>query len=299
MIEKIVRYLSDKSYRFSVNAILGFHDDMSDEDFLRETYRLQVGEDLNLDNPVKFAEKIQWLKIHDRKPEYNLLVDKYEVKKIVGNIIGEQYIVPTLGLWENFDDIDFDALPDKFVLKCTHDSGGIVIVDDKTKLNRSTAKRKLNKHLKRNLYRFGREWVYKDVPPRLIAEKYLGNDLSDYKFFCFSGEPKYCQVIASRWKGETIDFFDMNWAHQEFVGLNPDVQNSATEIPCPKNFELMKKLAAKLAKDTCFRRIDFYEIDGAIYFGEITFFPRAGFGKFKPDKWNKILGDMIILPRGD
>ena len=289
--------MTDSAYRFSVNAILGFYDGWSDEKYLRAQYRLQVGEELDLDNPKNFAEKIQWLKIHDRKPEYNKLVDKYEAKLFAAKLIGEKYIVPTLGLWNNFDEINFDELPQRFVLKCTHDSGGVFIVEEKSNFNRDAAKKLLTRHLKRNLYRYGREWVYKDVPPRLIAEKFLESDIRDYKFFCFGGKPEYCQVISDRHSGETIDFFDMNWTHQEFIGLNVNVVNSAKPIDCPKNFELMKKFAGILAADSIFRRIDFYEVEGQLFFGEITFFPKSGFGKFKPDKWNKILGDMIKLSR--
>ena len=303
IFKKGTRYFSNPVYRFDVNAILGLYDDKPEEEFLAEQFYLHCGQKLNLENPTTFCEKIQWLKIHDRDPKYNLLVDKHEVKSYVANLIGAEYVIDSYGVWNNFDEIDFDALPNQFVLKCTHDSGGIVIVKDKATFDVKKARRVLEKHLKRNLYRYAREWVYKDVKPRILAEKFMaevsGDDLTDYKFYCFNGEPKFCQVIANRRTDESIDFFDMDWTHQEFiglVGLSTTLHNSATPIPSPKNFALMKKLAGVLAEGSLFRRIDFYEIDGKVYFGEITFYPNAGLGTFTPDKWNKILGNMLVLP---
>lgn len=299
IFRKGIRYFSDSAYRFDVNAILGFYDNKPDDEFIAEQYFLHLGQKLDLEKPVTFCEKIQWLKIHDRDPKYNLMVDKFEAKIYVAKIIGEEYIIPSYGVWDNFDAIDFDALPNQFVLKCTHDSGGIVIVKDKGKFDARKARQLLEKHLRRNLYRYAREWVYKDVKPRILAEKFMeevdGGDLTDYKFYCFNGEPKFCQVITDRRTDESIDFFDMAWRLQEFIGLSKNVHHSAKKIPRPKNFELMKKLAATLAQSSIFRRIDFYEIEGRIYFGEITFYPNAGLGTFTPDKWNKILGDMINL----
>ncbi len=295
-----MRYLSEPEYRFAVNAILGFYDDKSDEEFISEQFFLSGGQKLNLEKPVTFGEKIQWLKIHDRNPKYNSMVDKYEAKIYVANLIGKEYIIPSYGVWEKFDEINFDALPNQFVLKCTHDSGGIVIVKDKAALDMKKARQLLEKHLQRNLYRYAREWVYKDVKPRILAEKFMeeaaGGDLTDYKFYCFNGVPKFCQVITDRRTDESIDFFDMDWRLQEFIGLSRNLHHSTKKFAPPKNLELMKKFAAILAQDSIFRRIDFYEVADKVYFGEITFYPNAGLGTFKPDKWNKILGDMIVLP---
>lgn len=255
---------------------------------------------INIAQPRSFSEKLQWLKLHNRKPEYTTMVDKIAVKDYVAKKIGEEYIIPTIGVYEKFDDIDFNKLPKQFVMKCNHDSGGLIICKDKTKLDIKAAKKKINKSLKRNYYYTGREWPYKNVKPKIIIEQYMEDtesaELMDYKFYCFNGEPKYCQVIADRSTNETIDFYDMDWVHQPFTGLGLPLKPFAKKLhDMPKTFELMKKSAKKLAKGIPFVRIDFYEINGKMYFGEITFYPASGFGKFSPDEWNKKLGDMIDL----
>ena len=298
-----MKYLSEPAYRFAVNAILGFYDNMPDDEFIRKQYFLVFGRKVNLENPVTFYDKIQWLKIHDRNPEYNRIVDKYEAKIHAANLIGEEYIIPSYGVWENFDDIDFDALPNQFVLKCTHDSGSLVVVRDKNSHDMKQSRQFLKKRLRRNLYRYAREWVYKDVKPRILAEKYMeeaaGDALIDYKFLCFNGTPKFCEVITDRWTDESTDFFDMNWKHLDLMDLSNlagQEHNNLRQPDRPKNFELMAEFATILARDTIFRRVDFYEIKGKVYFGEITFYPCAGLVLLAPDKWNKILGDMIVLP---
>ena len=256
---------------------------------------------LNLDNPQTFNEKLQWLKLYNRKPEYTMMVDKYAVKDYVASIIGSEYIIPTLGVWEKFDEIDFDKLPNQFVLKCTHDSGRVVICKDKSKFDYNFARKRINKGMRTNYYLLGREWPYKDVKRRIIAEKFMEEDLSpqkmlvDYKFFCFDGEPRYCQVIQDRDTKETIDFFDMKWNHQEFVGLNPAAGPAAQCPVKPCNFGDMKRIAKALSKDVPFSRIDLYEIQNKVYFGEITLYPADGFGVFSPEKYEEILGEMIRL----
>lgn len=273
---------------------------LPDRQFIMLKWRLSRGYKLNLDNPKTFNEKLQWLKLNYRKPEYTVMVDKFQAKQYVSNIIGEEYIIPTLGVWDRFNDIDFDKLPNQFVLKCTHDSGGLVICKDKSKLDLSAARKKINRSLKRDYYLAGREWPYKDVPRKIIAEKYMedesGRDLRDYKFYCFNGEPKYCQVISDRRSNETVDFFDMDWNHQEFTGLGvPHKPFSNMPVPIPVNFEKMKGFARELSKGISFLRVDLYEVNKKIYFGELTFFPDSGFGTFSPDNWNYVLGDMIDL----
>lgn len=188
---------------------------MNDEKCLGFWYKYRFGTRLNLKNPKTFNEKIQWLKLYDRNPLYTTMVDKYEAKKYVASIIGEEYIIPTLGVWDKFDDIDFDKLPNQFVLKCTHDSGGLAVCKDKKVFDINAARKRINRSLKRNFYWIGREWPYKDVRPRIIAEQYMENsdgrtELSDYKFYCFNGKPEYCHVISDRTQNETMDFFDMN-----------------------------------------------------------------------------------------
>lgn len=228
------------------------------------------------------------------------MVDKYEVKKYVADIIGEQYIIPTLGVWDRVEDIDFDSLPNQFVLKCTHDSGGLVICRDKNKLDISSAKNKLKKSLKSNYYLHGREWPYKDVKPRIIAEQYMvdesGYELKDYKFFCFHGEPKYCQVISGRDTEMCVDFYDGNWRHQPFHEP-AEYPFSQSEIRKPLMYDKMIELAKVLSQDIPFVRIDFYDINGAIYFGEITFFPTSGLGEFSPNEWNYKFGSWINLQK--
>lgn len=271
----------------------------NDETYLRILYRLIMGRQLNLENPQTFQEKIQWLKLHNRKPEYAKMVDKYEAKKYVASIIGEEYIIPTLGVWNSFEDIDFSQLPDRFVLKCTHDSGRVVICKDKSKFDIIQARKRINKAMRTNYYLRGREWPYKNVKPRIIAEYFMEDEknpqstLADYKFYCFHGEPKFCQVIQDRETKETIDFFDMEWQHQEFVGLNPVARPAAICPQKPQGFEVMKRIACNLSKNEPFSRIDLYEINGRVYWGEITLFPSSGLGNFTPKEWNHKLGEMI------
>lgn len=266
--------------------------------YISVMYRLRRGYWMNFDNPVKFNEKLQWLKLHDHQSRYIKMVDKYEAKKYVADIIGDDYIIPTLGVWESVEDIDFDSLPDKFVLKCTHDSGGLVICKDKKTLNIEKAKYKIKKSMGSNYYNVGKEWPYKFVKKRIIAEKYIAeddHDLTDYKFYCFGGEPKYCQVIMDRSTKETIDFFDTEWNHQGFVGLNKKAGNAEYFPERPKNYEQMLQLASRLSQGIDFSRIDLYESGGKCYFGEITFYPASGFGKFTPEEYDDYLGALIHL----
>lgn len=300
---RIKRIIHNPSpYLIIVLNSLGFFRNLDVEIYLKKVFKLRVGIKLNLNTPRTFTEKLQWLKIHDHKPQYTTMVDKYEVKKYVADKIGEQYIIPTLGVWESFDEINFNKLPNQFVLKCTHDSGGLVICRNKIQFDKQAARRKISKSLKRNYYYLGREWPYKNVPPRIIAEQYMKDsetsELRDYKFFCFNGEPIYCQVISDRSSVETIDFYDMEWTHQPFTGLAlPRKPFSEVSISVPRTFEKMKKSAKVLSKDIPFVRVDFYEINGEMYFGELTFYPASGFGEFSPDEWNYKLGDMITLPK--
>lgn len=273
----------------------------SDKQYLQMMYWLHLGRKLNLKNPKTFNEKLQWLKLYNHKPEYTIMVDKEKAKEYVAKLIGEEHIIPTLGVWDDPDDIDFDALPDQFVLKCNHNSGtGMCICRDKSKLDIEKVKAELRKGLKENYFMRWREWPYKNVPRKILAEKFMvdesGTELKDYKIFCFNGEPRYCQVISDRNTDEKIDFYDMHWKRLVgLVGLNDKVHNSEYAIPCPESFENMKQMASLLAKSIPFSRIDFYEINHQAYFGEITFFPATGFGNFNPREWNVKMGDMITL----
>ena len=267
-----------------------------DSIYLKIIFKKIMHKSLNLDNPQTFNEKLQWLKLYDRKPEYTTMVDKYAVKKYVADIIGEEYIIPTLGVWNHFDEIDFDKLPNQFVLKCTHDSGGLVICKDKAILDKVAAKKKLETSLKNNYYWGGREWPYKNVKPRIIAEKYMADDLCDYKLFCFDGVPRLTLVCSERFTKDGLkeDFYDEAWNHLNLQ--RPAHGNVLLPIARPKQYELMKELAAKLSEKIPFVRIDFYEIHNNVYFGEITFYPASGFEGFKPEEWDLKLGEWIQLP---
>lgn len=272
-----------------------------DKFYLQLIYRLRMGEKLHLDNSRKFTEKIQWLKLYNRKPEYTMMVDKYAVKDYVENIIGKEHIIPTLGVWDRVEDIDWNSLPNRFVLKTTHGGGGggVFICKDKTSLNVRAVSSKLRKAMKSNIAGGYGEKPYEKVPKRIIAEEFMEDpnqdDLVDYKFFCFNGVPTYCQVIANRRTKETIDFFDMEWNHQEFCGFNPKCSNA--ERPEPKLAKLaqMVKISENLSKDIPFLRVDLYYINGNVYFGELTFFPASGYGVFTPEGWNEKLGSMLSL----
>ena len=271
-----------------------------DELYLKILYKNRLRKKLNLESPKTYNEKIQWLKLYNRKKEYISMVDKYQVKEYVANKLGKEYIIPTIGVWDNFDDINFEDLPNQFVLKCTHDSGGIVICKDKNKLDIKSIRKKINHSLKRRYYKNTREWPYKGVKPRIIAEPYMVDEnekeLKDYKFFTFNGKVKTMFIATDR-NAETetcFDFFDENFNHLPFENGHP---NAKKKIYKPKNFEYMIKLAEELSKDLIHARIDFYNINGKIYFGEITFFHWSGLKKFVPEEWDYKFGEWINLPK--
>jgi len=274
---------------------------LSDENYVKLQFRAFMNKRLNLKKPVTYNEKIQWLKLYDHNPLYTTLVDKNGVKEYVANIIGEQYIIPTLGVWDSFEDIDFDTLPDKFVLKCTHDSGGLTICTDKNLLDKEFVKLRMEKYLKRNYYLQSREWPYKNVKPRIIAEEYMedaeSEELRDYKFFCFDGKAKMMFVATDRQKKneETkFDFYDTEFNHLDLRNGHPNADKS---IKKPKNFETMIDLASRLSKGIPHVRVDFYEVNGKVYFGEMTFYHWSGLVAFEPENWDNILGEWIILPK--
>lgn len=268
-----------------------------DELYIKIDHFLAMGQWPNLKNPKTFNEKLQWLKLHDKREEYTLMVDKYEAKNYVAGIIGEEYIIPTLGVWDRFEDIDFTELPNQFVLKTTHDSGGVVICKDKQTFDIEKAKKKLNKSLKNNFYYMHREYPYKNVKPRIIAEKFMvdesGVELKDYKFFCFQGEVKFLFVATDRPLDTRFDFFDEQFNHLPFKQGHPLAKK---EIKKPKGFEEMKRLASELSQGIPHVRVDFYDINGKIYFGELTFFHFSACVPFEPEEWDCKLGEMINLP---
>lgn len=296
-----IKKLFDPVSRFKYFDYLGFYNFLPDEVFLKKKYKLIFGKTLNLEDPQTFNEKLQWLKLYDRKPLYTTMVDKYLAKDYVASKIGDEYIIPTLGVWDCFEDINFDKLPNQFVLKCTHDSGGLVICRDKTKLDLKTAKKKISKSLKHDYYYGNREWPYKNVSRKIIAEQYMeeygASELKDYKFFCFNGKPKFLYVSEGMENHRTarLSFVTLDWKQAEFY--REDYQPFETLPEKPYSFELMIELAKKLSRDIPFLRVDFYEVNKKVYFGELTFFTAAGFAKFIPNEWDKIIGKWIILPK--
>lgn len=272
---------------------------MNDELYIKIAFWARVGRWPNIDHPQSYNEKLQWMKLHDRNPLYTKLVDKYEVKPLVAEKIGDKYIIPTLGVWDNVEDIDFDSLPNQFVLKCTHDSGGLVICKDKRELDIDAAKKKLNTCLKHSFYWGMREWPYKDVKPRIIAEQYMEDEtgeLRDYKFFCFDGEVKALFIASDRTKDiETkFDFYDEDFNHLPFTNGHPNAEVPPSKPVC---FEEMKELAKILSKGIPQVRVDFYEIKGKVYFGEMTFFHWSGMTPFVPEEWDYKFGNWIKLPQ--
>lgn len=271
---------------------------LKDKTYLKLQYKNRMGKELSLEKPQTFNEKLQWLKLYDRNPEYTKMVDKYEAKKYVAYIIGEEYIIPTLGVYDRFEDINFEILPNQFVIKCTHDSGGLIICKDKTKLGIGEARKKINKSLKKNYYYSGREWPYKNVKHRIIVEKYMkeeNEELKDYKFFCFNGKVKFFKIDFDRFINHRANYYDINGKILPF-GEEICPPDFTRDIYLPKNLKKMINLAERLSKNIKFLRVDFYEINNKIYFGELTFYPAAGFGRFIPDEYDKILGDMLKLP---
>lgn len=272
-----------------------------DRRYINIRWKLSMGYEMPWDNPQTYNEKLQWLKLFDRKPIYNILVDKYLVKDYVAKLIGEKYVIPLIGVWDNVDDIDFDKLPDKFVLKCNHNSGtGMYICKDKSKLDINNVRKGLIKGLKQNYYLRNREWPYKDVPRKIIAEQYMEDEntgeLRDYKFFCFNGEVKCLFIASERSNGDDsvcFDYFDLDYNHLPIKRGHP---NAKVKPEKPINFEKMKSIAAFLSRGIPCVRIDLYEVNGNIYFGEYTFSHGGGFIRFQPDKWDKVFGDWIKLP---
>lgn len=250
---------------------------------------------------MTYTEKLQWLKLYGRRPLDTTLSDKYAVKDYISNTIGSKYVIPLLGVWDNFEDIDFDSLPSQFVMKCTHNSGGKIVCKDKSRtFDKKNAKRILERCLKRDFFYKSRECAYKGIPRRIIVEKYMEDsqtkDLKDYKFFCFDGIPKVLFIATERQASgsETrFDFFDMDFNHLDIKNGHPN----AGIIPSkPGAFNEMKELASSLSKGIPHVRVDFYEVDGHVYFGEMTYSHWGGMTPFEPEQWDLTFGEWIKLP---
>lgn len=301
IFKKISRYLFDKQYRFNINITrFNLYKNMSDKEVLNNLYYFRFGKNIDWIHPKTFNEKMQWLKLYDRKKIYSTMVDKYEVKNYVANIIGKEYVVPTIGIYNNFNDIDFKEMPDKFVIKCTHDSGGLVICEDKSKFNKKKAKKKIEKSLKTNYYYKSREWPYKNVKPRIIVEKYIEDknikELRDYKFFCFNGEPKIMYVSDnSHRNNQHCCFYDMNY--NELNIKRRDYKDFEQKVKKPYNFNKMIEFSKMLSKNIPHVRVDWYEVNNKLYFGELTFYTCSGFIPFETEAWDYKMGEMLKLPK--
>lgn len=293
LIKKIVNHLKWRLDK------MGVFNHLSDEKYLKFCYFLRIGKKLNLDNPKTFNEKLQWLKINDRNPRYINMVDKYEVKKYIETTIGLEYVIPTFGIYNSFQEINFEKLPKRFVIKCTHNSGGVVVVNDKDKINTKELKKKFNRMLKQNFFYVGREWPYKNIVPRIIIEENIQEEdskdqIKDYKIMCFNGEPK-CSFVCSNRNAESglcVNFYDYDWKPMPFERHYP---KNKQEIEKPSQYDKMLELATKLSKDIPFVRVDFYQKGEQIYFGELTFYPGSGMEEFTPDEWDEKIGNWLEL----
>lgn len=272
-----------------------------DRPFLKLLYRIRVGKKLDLENPQTFNEKLQWLKLYDRRDIYTTFADKYECKRYVSSIIGDEYVNEIYGVWDRFEDIDFDALPDRFVLKVTHDSGGVVICRDKSSFDKKAAARKLKRRLRFNYYWVGREWQYKNVKPRIMAERYMedydgGMDLTDYKIHCYGGEPRIIQVIYNRFDkdGMRNDHYTLDWDKLDLVRGHYSKSDHVLERP--EQMDEMLEIARKLCQGIPYIRVDLYLAKGKIYFGELTLFPASGMNPFTPSSYDDLFGSWIKLP---
>ena len=299
-INSFLKYVKNGEGIYMLLAKLGLKNKDPDEKYLSHLFQAHMGVHLNLDEPKTFNEKIQWLKIHDRKASYTKMVDKYEVKKYVSSIIGPSYIIPNYGVWDSFKEIQFNNLPNQFVLKCTHDSNSVFICNDKSKFNYKKIEEAINKRLKTNHFLRGREWAYKDVKPRIIAEKLLIDPvrpvLTDYKIFCFDGVPQLIMTAnGSRDDESSLNrrMYDLDWNLMN-IGLHgKDPLSNAEEKPVV--LPQMLEISRKLSKGIPLLRVDLYVIETRIFFGELTFYHSCGFEEFVPNIWDSKLGEMIHL----
>ena len=271
-----------------------YNEIINDEKYLSYMYEFKTGEKLDLIAPKTFNSKLQWLKMHGKYDIYTKLVDKSEVKSIVAEVIGEEYIIPTIGIWDSFEKIDFETLPDRFILKCTHDSGSALICHDKKTFDYESAKLMFKRALHTNLYWITREMPYKNVRPRIIAEPLLensdGGELKDYKVFSFNGEPQIIQVDYDRFTNHTRAMYSTNW---DYLGFSTEYTLHKQEEPKPEKLEKILELTRKLSKDMDHTRVDFYIVGNNIYFGELTFFHGSGYEKFSDEYLNERMGAMI------
>lgn len=295
-IKKFLNYVFEEPVRLKVWFHIKCSFMFDDESYVKRMYKIKFNENLNLTNPQTFNEKLNWLKLNYHNPRLTNLADKYAVKQIVRELIGDEYVVPNYGIWESFEQIDFSKLPDQFVLKCTHDSGGAFICRDKSSFDFDAVGKQLTRNLHRDFYLAGREWPYKNIPHRIIADKFLddhtGTELRDYKFWCFNGNPKYMYCTI---KGANVyeNFYDMDF---NIAPINHGFPRHRPEFEKPEKFEEMKKMAAILSKGLPFVRVDFFQVEGHVYFGEFTFFDWGGHRPFASKEMDLELGKLMELP---
>lgn len=272
---------------------------ISDRKYIELNYYEVFGRKPNLDNPKTFSEKINWIKLHRTGKRYSEMVDKITAKEVAKGLIGESHIVPTYGIYEKFDDIDFEALPKKFVIKCNHDSGGLVICKDKSQLDLGKVREKINKSLHKNYYYDSREPIYNGIKPRILIEKNLSDDIQDYKFYCFNGHPKFL-YISKGWENHEdtrVSFLNMDFTPAPFRRTD---HIEFDKLPKrPDNFDEMIEIAEKLANGIDFVRVDLYNVGGKIYFSEFTFTPCSGMMPVSPKKYDLVLGKMLRLNNVD
>ena len=270
---------------------------LPDKAYIWLQYYHHTGRRLNLKNPQRYNEKLQWIKLYDHNPAYTDMVDKYKVKQLITDKIGAQYVIPLLGVWDNAEEIDFDSLPDRFVLKTNHDSKGVVICKNKRALATEEVKAFLNNRLKHDGYKYGREWPYKSIQRKIIAEQYVedsNGELHDYKVMCFNGIPKLIQLHRGRFSNHhTQEFYNNNWERQAFNQKGETM--AETPIAPPSSLKEMLSLSAKLSEGIPHVRVDWYIVDGRLIFGELTFFDAAGYDEFVPDEMNEEIGSWINL----
>lgn len=303
MRNKLKKYLKNKQYRFILKDRLGLYKILSDEKYIKKRFKTFMGYDIDLKNPCTFNEKIQWLKLNDRDEKYTMLVDKYKVREYISKSIGEEYLIPLLGVWNSPKDINFELLPEKFVLKCNHDSGGVIICSSKSKKDSryfANISKKMKAKLKRNYYYYGREWPYKNIEKKIIAEAYMmdsgDNELRDYKFFCFAGYVDSVMVCTERSTGNPkFYFFDKEWNFKKY-DKNTANDKEYLNIKKPENFKKMCEIAAKLSQNIPFVRVDLYECNKKIYFGELTLYPDSGFDDDIFKEADIYFGSLLKLP---
>lgn len=286
--KKIIIYLAE----------LGAFNWMPDEAYLQMMYKCHMGQKLDLSNPITYNQKLQWLKLHDRRPEYRIYADKYAVREFLKQTVGEEYLIPTIGVYNNVEEIPWEELPNQFVLKCTHASGTNIICHDKNKLDIEKSKQQLKKWMNMDFFWQGREWQYKNMHPKIICEQFMvdesGYELKDYKFHCFNGEPKCLNVILNRYSGLNANFYDLEWNPLPFY---QHYAPSKAEVAKPKSFDKMVEFAKKFSQGLPYIRVDYYEVNGHLYIGELTLHPASGWLEFAPESADELLGSWIELPR--